>query len=150
MVERIKQLRYLIIAGSLLAMFINIFDVINKSLPISQIIFYCFTLLLIAILLALFHGKWMIAIVCGASGVMMLLDEPNPGKLSAAVMFLSFSMRLSETIYVKILYYVITLLFVTGIHVFKGESPADAINVLIAYSVLYYADELIDNRNRGS
>jgi len=126
------------------------FDCINQDVPLFQFIFYGATLLVLFLLLIFTENNYVIVFFFFLVGILTMIDIPTPNYLSAGIVFLAFSIRIAKynLIYSFAVYFA-TVLTVVGVHVYRAVSPADAVNVLVAYAVIYLVDYFLYNERRG-
>ena len=130
-------------------MFLNLMDCVFQSSSIGEYFIYVGILLIIAMLLLFVHSNWILAVVLAIVGILTLLDSILPNTISGGVFFFIFSIRIvNNRVYSSCIYF-LTFMMVIAAHVKMAYSPADAINVLIAYSVIYLLDYLLYNKERG-
>lgn len=147
MVESVIKIKYVLLVATILVTFMNLFDCIAQNSNASEYILYVGVLALLALLLIFVDKDWILVVFFTIAGILSLMDVPQPNFLSGGVLFLIFAIRLSKSqIFAYILYFV-TLLIVIGNHVFEGISPADAINVILAYIVVYVVDYLLQEKS---
>lgn len=127
-------------------MFINLVDCIDKSRTYGAYILYVGVLFFVSMILLIFKSKWSIVFVLALVGMLTILDVPTPNYLSAGVIFFMFSIRLANNIIYSICIYFLTFICVIGSHVIGSKSPLDAVNVLLAYSIIYLIDYFMYNK----
>lgn len=147
--ESIKEIRQVLIVGTLFALFFNLFDCIKQNAPLIDFLFYIGTLLGIFLFLVLTTSKWPVIASLVLVGVLTMIDIPTPNYLSAGVIFIIFAMRVAENNIFSFTMYFSTVLIVVGTHVYNAVSPADAVNILVAYSVIYLFEYLFYTKQRG-
>jgi hypothetical protein len=89
------------------------------------------------------HKNFVVAIVLALMGLLTMIDTATPNYLSGGIVFFIFSMNIFKSNIFSFFIYFLTMLIVIGSHVFNAISPADAINVLIAYAVIYLLNHFL-------
>jgi hypothetical protein len=148
-VERLEKVRYLVIAGSLIACFINVVDELNKGSSLWSILFHSGTLLIIAIILIFSQNKNVLIGIFYAAGILMLIGDLTPGAISPSLMLFSYALYLSGNMYLKYITYLVVSLIVTASHVYQECSPDDIVNVLVGYAVFFALNELIYKKRQS-
>lgn len=141
--ERIKIVRYILFVSSLLVTFNNLIDCINKGSSIERYLFYVATMGIVTLLLLFVKNNIIIVIVLTFVGSLSIMDIPEPNHLTAGVMFLLFAARIVNNKIYSVLTFIFILISVIVTHVLNSISPADMMNVVIAYGVLFSLDLLI-------
>lgn len=154
--ERINPLsiiRYILISGSLLVMFFNLFDCIVKSNPLSSYVLYVGLFLVIALLLMFIESQELIVWIIYVVATLTLVLDNETSTMSYALIFFCLISYLKRDLYFRVLIYFTTLLSLVILNVFYAKLPSDLINVLIGYIIVYSVSELvyleIKNRHRG-
>lgn len=143
MVERIRIIRLIMVVGAILVMFLNLFDIIQKNGPLFDYATYVLSLLILCLMLVFIPHDSIIAIVLAIMGFLIMLDLPTPNYLSGGIIFFIFSINIVKNHIFSFFIYFLTILVVVGTHIFNTQSPADAINVLIGYSIIYLLNYLL-------
>jgi len=123
--------------------FNNLIDCINKGSPIERYLFYVATMGIVTVLLLFVKNNIIIVIVLTLVGSLSIMDIPEPNHLTAGVMFLLFASRIVNNKIYSVLTFIFILTSVIVAHVLNSISPADMMNVVIAYGVLFSLDLLI-------
>lgn len=145
MVEPVKSIRYILFVATLFVMFSNLIDCISQSSGIYEYIIYVVTLLLIALMLLFIKSNWVIASIFAVAGIFTTLDLQYPNQISGGVFFFIFSIRIVNNKVFSGAIYFLTAMMAIASHAKYAKSPLDAVNVLIAYAVIYLIDYLLYN-----
>ena len=133
-------IRYVLLIGAMVVMFINLFDCINKGKSLSIMFLYVGVLLISCFGLILIHNDFFIAGLFIVFGILTMIDIPAPNYLSGGIVFFLFSIRIVRNSIFNICIFFLTLLIIIANHIFAAASPGDAINIIIGYSIIYLLD----------
>lgn len=141
--ERMKIVRYILFVSSILVTFNNLIDCINNDATIERYLFYVAVMGLVSLSLLFVNNDIAIIVVLTLVGALSIMDLSHPNELTAGVMFLFYASRIVNNIIYNFMTFIFISVSVIITHVFHSLSPADMINVLIAYGVLFSLDLLI-------
>lgn len=124
-------------------MFFNLFDCINKSLGIYYYILNVVLFLLVIIYLMFTTSVFSLVLVIYIISMITMVFYSIENQVSYTVIFLVLTLWIYQNFYYKIVVYFSNLLCVVLVHVFSYKSPADLINHIVAYFVIYALSQLV-------
>jgi len=148
----LQVIRYILLGGSLLVMFFNLFDCIIQNVPVFDYLLYVGVFLVCSLFLIFLGGVntvvWILFLV---ASIVLILDSIE-NQLSYALILFCFATYLKRDLHFRVLIYFVTLISCVFANVIVNKSPSDLINVLIGYIIMYGVSELvyleIKNRHR--
>lgn len=148
MVEPLKAIRYILFVSILFVMFSNLIDCISQNSGVLDYVLYVLILLVIAILLIFIKSNWILAVIFSVAGIFTILDIPTPNYISGGVFFFIFSIRIVDNKIFSCCIYFLTAMMVIAAHAKNAKSPLNAVNILVAYAVIYLIDYLLYNNKK--
>lgn len=152
-IKPLQIIRFLLLGGSLLVMFFNLFDCIMQEVPLFDYFLYVGIFLIYSLILIFSGSINTIVWILFSVATIILTWDSLANQLSYAICLFILTIYLKRDLYYKYLVYFITLISVVFANVIISKSPADLINVIIGYIVVYSVAELvyleIRNRYRG-
>ena len=140
----VEYVRTIIIVAALVVGFVNLIDSISQSAPWFDYAFYVGPMFGMVIVLLVVKSHFVVCGVLGFAGIIMIFTDQAYTGISAGVLMLIFSIRLSKSFAFRIAVYICTFIAVAASHISKGCTPADAINNVFMYAVFYLIDYIID------
>lgn len=149
MVERLDLARYVIIAGSVVACFMNLTGEIQEGAGLLQIAFYSGTLLLFVCILIFIENKYVLAGILCLAGYLMILGNMEAGEISPGIIMIGYSTYIIDKKFFNYIIYLTIGMIITAIHVFNSCSPEDLVNILNGYAVLFALNEIIYKKRQS-
>jgi len=157
--ERIKELvkilksspataiRYVMVVAGVFVSFHNLFDCIVKSMPIESYILYVGVTGICTLLLIFIPDNIIVCFVLCLFGALMIFDDKTC-TLNCGGMFMIFSKRIANSLFVSLLIYMSTVIAVVANQTVNNRTPSDSVNTIIGYLSIFILDYIISGDNK--
>lgn len=137
-------IRYLLIIGSIILMFFNLFNCIIKSLSLVAYLITVGTFLLYILLLVFIQSNIVIIWVIYVIASITMISDNIINYLSYSIIFFILLIFLNRSLLLRLVIYFTTLIITVCSHVFISSSNnADLASMLLGYSMTFALGELV-------